>query len=76
MVVKIKSWEAMVEEFGMTDDKSETAINSKIYFHRRMYADIPENRLIEVESTDTDIIFNYGVWCISSDCFEKIYKEI
>ena len=75
MKVKIKTWNKMVEEFGIEENQ----IKCEQLFVDTMEADIPEDRIIEVEEKydsklDDEIMTWYTsdcTWVISEDMVEK-----
>ncbi len=69
MRVRIKTWEAMEEEFGLDDDGD---INNKYSFVDMMEEVIPEDRIIEVEEDEDIYLWDCdSQWYISKDMVEE-----
>lgn len=66
MKVKIKTWDAMHKEFGITNNGN---IHCRYYFTTMMEEDLPKNRIIEV------IDEWWNNWAISDDMIEEIIEE-
>jgi len=66
MIVKIKTWDDMVKEFGLNKDGN---INCSGVFVTDMEEEMPKNRIID--TTDGDWIS----WIISHDMIEEYIKK-
>ena len=65
MKVKIKTWEKMIEEFGLNGDW----INCEGTFTDLMEKDIPQDRIIDIQYKDGYMYWNG--WEISEDMIEE-----
>ena len=74
-IVKIRTWEDMEAEFGITDVEP-GAIDCEAYFTTEMEEELPEDRIIKVkESRDPlDDWYNWNGWEISDDMVEEYLR--
>lgn len=63
--VKIRTWESMEKEFGLSD---EGFIKCKNSFIKEMEEQMPEDRIISVyRKDDENYIWNIGCWTITDE---------
>ena len=74
MKVKIRTWEDMEAEFGLT---FENDIDSPILYLKEIEEDMPKDRIVELTNEgsifELDYIFNG--WLITDDMIEKIIEN-
>ena len=72
MKVKIKTWEAMEKEFGLTYNGD---IASSIQFLTSMENNLPVSRIVEVNSDLKWIIEDNNGWCLSYEMIDFIVDK-
>ena len=70
-IVKIKTWNKMVEEFGLI---SMNSIDCENFFNDDMEEAMPKNRIIVITKSIDDIYYWNG-WIISDDMIEEEYSR-
>jgi hypothetical protein len=71
-IVKIKTWDAMVEEFGIEEDN---IIHCEYNFTEHLEESLPKNRIIPLHKMFSDVLCIYG-WngfTITDDMIEEEY---